>query len=155
MTERHVELHRAARAEREVGAAAAGLEIGPRGRSVHEHDHLGLAFGDRGGRVTDHELPRAAADAGAVGPRRPETEVLGHLDRREQARAVGAEAVDVGLGETGVRDRAARRLVVQLERRLGVDPPDVGQRRADDRNLATHDYPRRCASMPGFSLWKW
>ena len=45
-----------------------------------------------------------------------------------------AEAVDVVLGEAGVGDRARRGLVVQLVRRLRVDPPDVGERRADDRD---------------------
>ena len=45
-----------------------------------------------------------------------------------------AEAVDVVLGEAGVGDRARRGLVVQLVRRLGVDPPDVGERRADERD---------------------
>ena len=87
--------------------------------------------------VLDHELPRRAADAGAVDPRRPQPEVLGDLDRREQPHAARAEAVDVGLREPGVGDRTRRGLVVQFERRLRVDPPDVRERRADRARLAS------------------
>ena len=80
--ERRVELHRAAAAEREVRAAPAGLQVGARRRSVHEHDDFDVAGHDRGGRVLDHELPRGAAHAGAVDPGGPQAEVLADLDRR-------------------------------------------------------------------------
>ena len=85
--ERRVELHRAAPAEREVGAAAAGLQVGAGGRAVHEHDDFDVAGHDRRGRVLDHELPRGAADAGAVDPGGAQAEVLADLDRGEQAGA--------------------------------------------------------------------
>ena len=79
-----VELHRAPGAEVEVGQCAGPLEVGARRRAVDEHDDLGVAGLDGGDGVLEHELPRRAADAGAVGPRRPQAEVLGDLDRREQ-----------------------------------------------------------------------
>ena len=45
-----------------------------------------------------------------------------------------AEAVDVVLGEAGVGDRTRRGLVVELVRGVRVDPADVGQCRADERD---------------------
>ena len=48
--------------------------------------------------------------------------------------AGGPDAVDVRLGEPGVGDGARRRLVVQLERRLRVDPPAVRQRGPDEES---------------------
>ena len=140
--ERHVELDGPARAERQVRAPPPRFEVGPCGRPVHEHDRLDVPGEDRRGGVLDHELPRRPADARTVGPRRTQPEVLGDLDRREQAHAARTEAVDVVLGETGVGDRARRGLVVQLEGRLRVDATDVGERRADQRDSfrAWHSY---------------
>ena len=79
--------------------------------------------------MNSHVEPPTPVPSTQVGP---QAEVLGDLDRREQAHAARAEAVDVVLGEAGVGDRARRGLVVQLERGLRVDPPAVGERGADD-----------------------
>ena len=135
MAVRHLELHGTTRAEREVGGApAARLQVGAGRRAVHEDDDLDVTSLDGRGGVLDHELPRAATDTGAVDPRRLEPAVLGDLDRREQPGAARTEAVDVGFREARVGDRAARGLVVQLERRLGVDPSAIRECRADDRD---------------------
>ena len=136
---------------------AAGLQVGAGGRSVDEHHDLDVAGEDRRGRVLDHELPRGAAHTGAVDPRGPQAEVLADLDRGEQAGAARPEAVDVGLGEAGVGDRARRGLVVQLVRRLGVDAADVGERRAHERDplgsrLNAASIPRACPRRRALAL---
>ena len=136
--ERRVELHRAPAPEREVGAPVAAFQVGTRRRAVREHDDFGVAFRDRSGGVLDHELPGGAADAGAVDPRRPETQVLGDLDRCEQPGAAGGKPIDVALLEAGVGERAARGLVVELERRLVVDAAAIRQRGPDDRDAPAH-----------------
>ena len=103
-----VELRRAASAEAQVGGTPARLEVGARRRSVHDEHGLGMAREDRLDRVLGHELPRRAADAGALTPVRAQPEVLADLDRREQTHPRRRETVDVVLGEPRVGERAPR-----------------------------------------------
>ena len=57
--------------------------------------------------------------------------------------AARSEAVDIGLREPGVGDRARGGLIVQLEGCLGVDAPDVRQRGADDCDFPGARHQRR------------
>ena len=139
--ERRVELRRAARAEAQVRAAETLLQVGAGGRPVGQRQDVDEPGGDRRVGVLEHDLPRAATDAGGVDPAGPDPHELADLDRCERAKAARHEAVDVVLGEARVGDRACGCLLVQRECALVVDAPAVRQRRAHDRD-APHPPPR-------------
>ena len=81
--------------------------LGARPAGQRDQRHVALARGDGLGGVADvHHVGRAAG-LGRVDVAELEPHVVGHRQRAQAGRVAGAEvAVDVVLGEAGVRERA-------------------------------------------------
>ena len=127
------------------GAGGHALRAGP--PRQRDQRHRALAQRDRLGGVADVEHVGRAAGVRGVHVPELEAQVVGHRQRAEPGRVARAEvAVDVVLGEPGVRERAVRDLGVELGDRLVVRLARRVLERADDVGLALDGQRQGCAA---------
>ena len=129
-------------------------DAGPPGQ--RDQRHRALAQRDRLGGVADVEHVGRAAGVRGVHVAELESQVVGHRQRSEPGRVARAEvAVDVVLGEPGVRERAPRDLGVELGDRLVVRLARGVLERADDVGLALDGHRRAVLSSSPLGLTTW